>query len=85
VPATALAHFRKNRLPATEPFTPHDLRRTAATGMRRIGVPGEIVKLILNHARQDVTGRHYDLYEALPERRQALTLWARHIEQLARA
>jgi integrase len=68
-----------------EPFTPHDLRRTAATGMRRIGVPGEIVKLILNHARQDVTGRHYDLYQALPERRQALSLWARYIEQLASA
>ena len=52
-------------------------------GMRRIGVPGEIVKLILNHARHDVTGRHYDLYEAVPERRGALCLWARHIEQLA--
>jgi integrase len=85
VPATALAHFRRTRLPAIEPFTPHDLRRTAATGMRRVGVPGEIVKLILNHVRHDVTGRHYDLYEALPERRHALSLWARHIEQLASA
>jgi integrase len=78
----AMATLYRNHLPALEPATPHDLRRTAATGMRGIGVTPEIVSMILNHARQDVTGQHYDHYEGLPERREALNRWAAHIESL---
>lgn len=39
-------------------FTPHDLRRLAATSMERLGVPTYTVKAILNHltGASDVTG-----------------------------
>ena len=56
--------------------TAHDLRRTCATRLASLGVPGEDVSVVLGHTRQDVTGRHYDLYERAPEKRSALNTWA---------
>jgi hypothetical protein len=53
--------------------------------MRRIGVLPDIVSLILNHTRQDVTGKHYDHHEALPERREALSRWGGHLERICPA
>jgi integrase len=78
----AMATLYRKHLPGLKPATPHDLRRTAATGMRGIGVAPEIVSMILNHTRRDVTGQHYDHYQGLPERREALNRWAAHIESL---
>jgi integrase len=80
----AMSALFRNHLPDLKPATPHDLRRTAATGMRRIGVSPDIVSLILNHTRQDVTSRHYDHHQALPERRVALSRWGAHLRELAR-
>ncbi len=57
-----------------EPFTPHDLRRTAATGMARLGHRA-VVPDILNHAPQGVTRAFYDHYDSRPEIRQALSAW----------
>lgn len=59
----------------TEHFAPHDLRRTAATHMRRIGVARNIVKRIINHVERDVTAV-YDRYDCLAEKREALELWS---------
>lgn len=53
----------------------HDLRRTAATLMTELGVSRLVVAKVLNHAEQGVTGKHYDLYGYLPEKRQALDVW----------
>jgi integrase len=66
------------------PPTPHDLRRTLATGLGPLGVPREIVKAVLNHKEGDVTERHYDLYDKLSEKRAALNKWADHIERIVR-
>jgi integrase len=67
-----------------EPFTPHDLRRTASTGMRELGVSKDDVKLVLNHTDGTVTGRHYDRYEGLREKKRALELWASYLGELLR-
>lgn len=82
---------KKQRMPAPprppvlcdvmKPFTPHDLRRTAATRMRELGVSRADVKDILNHKIRDVTDR-YDRYDGLPEKRRALERWGRHIESI---
>jgi integrase len=54
----------------------HDLRRTAATGMAKSGVMGEIISRILNHAPPSgVTNAHYNKYDYLSEKRHALELW----------
>jgi integrase len=81
----AMSVLFRTHLPDLRPATPHDLRRTAATGMRRIGIPPDIVSLILNHTRQDVTGRHYDHHDGLVERREALKRWAMHVENISSA
>jgi len=49
-------------------FTPHDLRRTAATIARRGGAKREDVKALLDHIEGDVTAT-YDKYDMLPEKR----------------
>jgi integrase len=56
--------------------TAHDLRRTCATRLASLGVPGEDVSAVLGHTRQDVTGRHYDLYDRAAQKRSALNIWA---------
>ena len=61
-------------------FTPHDLRRSAATHLRRLGVARETVKKILNHkdTAYDVTAI-YDRYDSEKEKNEALNKWADEI------
>jgi integrase len=63
-----------------EPWRLHDLRRSAATHMVRLGVREEVVGRVLNHARTGITARVYALHSYGPEKRDALTLWAEEIE-----
>ncbi len=59
----------------------HDLRRTAATNMRELGVDRLTVSKVLNHAESGVT-KVYDRYAADPEKRRALDRWARRLETI---
>ena len=61
-------------------FTAHDLRRSAATGLARLGY-GSIVDDVLNHKQQGVTRRVYDLYSRAPEIKRALTAWGEAVER----
>lgn len=63
-------------------WTLHDLRRTAATHMVRLGITETIVGRILNHARQGVTAKVYALHSYAPEKRHALNAWAAEIERV---
>jgi integrase len=64
-----------------EPFTTHDLRRTARTHMAKLGVRREVAERVLNHAVGAVE-RAYDVHEYLKEKRAALGRWERHLRQL---
>ena len=61
------------------PFTIHDLRRTAATGMAKGGVPGAIISKVLNHVTAATGGSRitmiYDRYQYDDEKRAALLKW----------
>ncbi len=59
----------------------HDLRRTAATHMARLGADRFIVSRILNHADPSVTGV-YDRYSYLAEKRRALQAWADEVDRI---
>jgi integrase len=62
-------------------FTPHDLRRTAATLLRKTGTRTETLKKILNHSAGSVTDI-YDHYNEAAEKKSALEqLWA-HIQKM---
>lgn len=64
-----------------KPWRLHDLRRTAATHMVRLGVSELVVGRVLNHAPQGVTARTYALHSYDAEKRHALTVWAMDMEQ----
>jgi integrase len=69
-------HDDDGKLFGLEPFTPHDLRRTAASMMTTLGIQRLHVSKVLNHTDQDVTGKVYDLNEYAAEKAKALTVWA---------
>lgn len=65
-------------------FVLHDLRRTMASGLRRLGVTLETTEVILNHVsgtRSDLV-ETYQRYDLAPEKSQALQSWHRHIKEL---
>lgn len=69
---------------ALEHWTFHDLRRTLATGMQRLGVRFEVTEAILNHvsgSRSGVAGI-YQRHDWGPEKKAALQAWSDHIERL---
>ena len=63
-------------------WTPHDLRRTAATLARRHGVPRDHVRALLAHTEGDVTAI-YDRFDMLPEKRRAVTTLGSAIDAIA--
>ncbi len=54
------------------PWTPRDLRRTVKTRMGELGISKFTRDVLQNHARDDVSSRHYDRYGYLTEKRAAL-------------
>jgi integrase len=62
-------------------FRPHDLRRTAATGMAAAGVSRDVVKKVLNHSDRDVTAT-YLRYDYDAEKRKALNAWGRQLQRI---
>jgi integrase len=59
-------------------FTPHDLRRTAASFMTRLKVPRLHVEKVLNHSTGDIA-EVYDRHDYLLEKRAALETWGTHL------
>src|SRR5262249_28868371 len=62
----------------TAKFTPHDLRRTAASGMAQLGISRLVIAKVLNHTETSVTAI-YDRYGYDSEKRKALDLWGQKV------
>jgi len=58
-----------------EHFTPHDLRRTAASHMASMGIPRLVISKVLNHVERGITAV-YDRHGYDREKRAALDAWA---------
>jgi len=69
---------------AIEKFILHDLRRTAASGMARLGIAPHVVDRILNHSSGVIRGvaAVYNRFEYQEERRAALAAWAFYVTSL---
>lgn len=65
-----------------KPFTPHDLRRTAASHMTALGIERLHVSKVLNHTDDGITGKVYDQHDYMPEKIRALGAWADHVAAL---
>ena len=62
----------------------HDLRRTVATGMQRLGISLQVIEAVLGHlsgSRAGVVGV-YQRHNFDQEKREALESWARHIASI---
>jgi integrase len=59
----------------------HDLRRTAASGMARLGTPPHVIEKVLNHRTGAISGvaAVYNRYGYGEEKRDALERWAQWV------
>ena len=88
--ATAASGFSKAKARLDElmrsvpEWRTHDLRRTVASGLQRLGVPLPVTEKVLGHTSGSFAGivGIYQRHEYREERRQALERWAAHIEGL---
>ena len=67
--------------PIEVPWTVHDLRRTVATGLAKLGCPRVVQDRILNHVDSSVSAI-YDVHRYNAEARDWLQKWADHLEAL---
>jgi integrase len=64
-----------------EPFTIHDLRRTARTHLEALGVAPHVAERCLNHKIRGIEGV-YNRHDYFEERKAALNTWATFLVQL---
>lgn len=65
-------------------WTPHDLRRTAATLMSKAGISDNVIHLCLNHKPQDKLGRIYIKDDRMEDRLRAFQALGDRLAQLSR-
>jgi integrase len=67
-----------------EPWRFHDLQRTAATGLEKMGVPLQVTEALFGHTAGSKGGIAgvYQLHEYQEEKREALEKWGRHVASL---
>ncbi|MFL0418410.1 tyrosine-type recombinase/integrase [Sphingomonas sp. 179-I 2A4 NHS] len=81
----ARAAADESREPETVPaWRTHDLRRTVATGLQRLGVRFEVTEAVLNHVSGSKSGIAgvYQRHDWKEEKREALAAWAAHVADL---
>lgn len=73
--------YRLDKILGADDWVPHDLRRTAASGMARLEVPPYVVEKILNHVSGTFSGvlGVYNQYGYDREKREALNKWADYV------
>lgn len=72
------------KLGVVRDWTLHDIRRTAATGLQRLGVRLEVTEAVLNHvsgSRSGIVGV-YQRYGFAAEKRAALEVWGAEVQKL---
>jgi integrase len=67
-----------------EPWKLHDLRRTVATYLQRLGFAFEVIEHLLNHKERSRSGvaAVYQTHSFKPEKLKALQAWERELERI---
>lgn len=65
-------------------WTIHDIRRTVASGMAKIGIEPHVIEKSLNHSSGRISGVAgiYNRYDYLSERKDAFDQWAEHLNSI---
>jgi len=61
-------------------FLARDIRRTWKTLTGKAGIDKLIRDRVQNHSLQDISSKHYDRYDYLPEKKQAMNIWNDYLE-----
>ena len=72
-----------DRLSGVENWKFHDLRRTVATNLTKLGIDRLILQKIINHSERGVT-QVYDRYSYMDEKREALQKWADRLDEIVK-
>jgi integrase len=78
---SAIDFWFAEHAPEVRRFTPHDLRSTAKSHMRQLGIPRDITEMCLNHKLSGVEGI-YDIHTYFEERKAALAKWGDYLKQI---
>jgi integrase len=75
---------RLDQMSEVDNWRVHDLRRTAASGMARLGHPPHVVAAVLNHSPGSTMGitAVYNRHRYADEKRAALDAWSRDVERV---
>ena len=62
----------------------HDIRRTVASGMARLGINLPVIEKLLNHVSGSFAGivGVYQRHSFADEKRAAMQVWARHVQTI---
>jgi integrase len=73
-----------DRLSGVSNWLPHDMRRTAASNMARLGYSPHVLAAILNHNPSSTQGitAIYNRHKYTDEKRAALEAWSRELERI---
>lgn len=78
----AIDYWIEQHSPEIRRFTPHDLRSTMKSHMRKLGIPRDISEMCLNHKLPGIEAI-YDQHNYYDERRSALEIWSKHLIRIA--
>jgi integrase len=82
-PINGFARYKErfDRVCAVRGWTLHDLRRSAASGLARLGVNLPVIEKVLNHTSSSFAGvvGIYQRHDFAGEKRKALELWGAHV------
>jgi integrase len=82
-PINGFARYKErfDRICAVTDWTLHDLRRSCASGMARLGVSLPVIEKVLNHTSGSFAGivAVYQRHDFAAEKRAALDAWANHV------
>jgi integrase len=85
-PVQGISHFKRRVADAmgVDDWRLHDLRRTCATGLQRLGVRLEVTEAILNHVSGSKAGivGIYQRHDWAEEKIEAMARWSAKLEQL---
>jgi integrase len=80
----SLMKLRLDKLAQIPPWRIHDLRRTTATGLQRLGIPLEVTESVLGHvsgSRAGIVGI-YQRHSYREEKAAALEAWGDHVKSI---
>jgi hypothetical protein len=63
-------------------FSPRDIRRTCKTLMGKAGISKTNRDIMQQHSKIDVSTIHYDRYDYMSEKREAMNLWTEYLAKI---